>query len=260
MRTALATSEATQGPPELFGPPGPEIAATYGPELPKIKSVVLVLGPGRARSYSAVGVLRVLQDEKIPVSAVIGTETGGVVAALFATTKNINQMEWALQKIKKEHLFKKTGLFSDVLGGRENKLRNAYKKIFSAQNQIKIPAYIGQQAKEGPTLLLIQGAPEEAVTAGILNSCAENKPYFVNEAVEIQRGPVIVIDTLPEPAEIKFPEVKRADYILRPELEGVEETDLEKRTQIIFSGQRIAKDHIKEIKRLVGIEEVGKEP
>jgi len=76
-------------------------ACAITPELPPVKNapkqipkasvripdravVALVLGGGAARGFAHVGVLKVLEDNHIPVDIVVGTSAGSVVGALYA--------------------------------------------------------------------------------------------------------------------------------------------------------------------------------
>lgn len=53
--------------------------------LPASARTCLVLGGGGARGAAHVGVLQVLERERIPVDCVVGTSMGGIVGALYAT-------------------------------------------------------------------------------------------------------------------------------------------------------------------------------
>ena len=53
-------------------------------EARPVRPIVLVLGPGMARGFAFAGVLRALNEAKIPIGAVIGTEMGALVSALYA--------------------------------------------------------------------------------------------------------------------------------------------------------------------------------
>ena len=46
--------------------------------------VALVLGGGSAKGFAHVGVLRVLEKEKIPIHMIVGTSVGSLVGAMFA--------------------------------------------------------------------------------------------------------------------------------------------------------------------------------
>lgn len=67
--------------------------------------VGLVLGGGGARGFAHVGVLRVLEQEKIPVDLVVGTSVGSLIGALYADTGRVLDAEFHAVAITAEDLF-----------------------------------------------------------------------------------------------------------------------------------------------------------
>jgi len=67
--------------------------------------VALVLGGGGARGFAHVGVLRVLEKEKIKVDLVVGTSVGSLIGALYAAEPNTFELEWKSFQLDKEDLF-----------------------------------------------------------------------------------------------------------------------------------------------------------
>ncbi len=57
------------------------------------KPISLVLGSGGARGLAHLGVLRVLEREKIPIKQIVGTSMGAAVGAAYAQTRDINTVE-----------------------------------------------------------------------------------------------------------------------------------------------------------------------
>ncbi len=66
--------------------------------------VGLVLGPGVLRAFAHVGLLKAFEEEKIPVTAVVGLEWGGLVAAFYARKGEAFDVEWQMLKLKKNYL------------------------------------------------------------------------------------------------------------------------------------------------------------
>ena len=84
----------------LLGMTTPAIAATPVSEDPDCVGVVL--GGGGARGIAHIGVLKVLERERIPVCAVSGTSMGAIVGGLYATgydaaelEKIVGSIDWA---------------------------------------------------------------------------------------------------------------------------------------------------------------------
>ena len=99
------TAPAPVAPPQL--PPAPL-------RVPEPK-VALVLGGGAARGFAHVGVIRVLEQERIPVDLVVGTSVGSLIGALYASHRNGFELEWAAFQLTKDDLFD-FGVWNAVMG------------------------------------------------------------------------------------------------------------------------------------------------
>ena len=66
--------------------------------------IALVLGGGAARGLAHVGVIRVLEQEKIPISMIVGTSVGSLIGALYAADPNSLNLEWLAFSIEKEDI------------------------------------------------------------------------------------------------------------------------------------------------------------
>ena len=67
--------------------------------------VGLVLSGGGARGLSHVGVLKVLEQERIPVDAIAGTSMGAIVGGLYASGMSAAEIEVAVRAIGWDNLF-----------------------------------------------------------------------------------------------------------------------------------------------------------
>lgn len=68
-------------------------------------SVGLVLGGGGARGSAHIGVIKALQEMRVPVDCVVGTSMGSLVGALYATGMSVPEMEETITGIDWEGLF-----------------------------------------------------------------------------------------------------------------------------------------------------------
>jgi NTE family protein len=78
-------------------------ATASGGKRPKI---CLVLSGGGARGAAHVGVLKVLEEYRVPVDCIVGTSMGALVGAGYATGTSIAEMEKINAEITTELLFK----------------------------------------------------------------------------------------------------------------------------------------------------------
>lgn len=93
--------------PDDGGGEGAEPLVAPNVKAPKIG---IILGPGGARTYSYIGVLREFEKAKIPVAAISGVEWGALMAALYSENGKAHEMEWKASKIPDD--FVKRGLLS----------------------------------------------------------------------------------------------------------------------------------------------------
>ncbi|HAS52537.1 MAG TPA: hypothetical protein DCS21_12675, partial [Gammaproteobacteria bacterium] len=68
--------------------------------------VGLVLGGGGARGIAHVGVLKILEELRIPIDCIAGTSMGSIIGGLYASGMTPDQMERALKKIDWPAAFK----------------------------------------------------------------------------------------------------------------------------------------------------------
>ena len=81
-------------------------AAQAQPQGTKRPKVCLVLSGGGARGAAHVGVLKVLEEMRVPVDCITGTSMGSLVGAAYASGMTVPEMEQTLQGISTELLFK----------------------------------------------------------------------------------------------------------------------------------------------------------
>ncbi|MBX7152193.1 patatin-like phospholipase family protein [bacterium] len=70
----------------------------------------LALGSGGARGLAHIGVLKVLEREKIPIHVITGSNIGAVVGGMYAQQPDIRKVENKIQVFFSGEDFKKTGL------------------------------------------------------------------------------------------------------------------------------------------------------
>ena len=73
-----------------------------GSSAEKKRKIVLILGPGLAKSYAHLGVLQELEKEKIPVQAFVGLGWGAIMAAfhLQGVSQGMFWAEWQMRKLQ----------------------------------------------------------------------------------------------------------------------------------------------------------------
>lgn len=86
----------------LLMAPGPAPAAEGAPARPRIG---LVLSGGGARGFAHLGVLKVLEEARVPVDLVAGTSMGALVGAGYACGNSLEEIDRVLSRVDWEDLF-----------------------------------------------------------------------------------------------------------------------------------------------------------
>ena len=213
------------GPPEPFGPmPIQTPASVYGPEPFQTRPLVLVLGPGLARSFAYAGVLRALEEAKLPIGAIVATEMGALIAILYSLNDTINKFDWSLERFKEDLFLEGPPLFSSLLKkkpGNGNKLEETLERVLGKKKIEKgrvLVQIVIQKLKSGEVVLVKQGEAASIARAAVpvrmmmspgkldsdfSLSSDEVRPFAVSEARFLGLGPVVVIDVLESGANSK---------------------------------------------------------
>jgi NTE family protein len=156
----------TAAPTPVVPQPPPPLAAAHAP-MPR---VALVLGGGAARGFAHVGVLRVLEQEKIPIDLVVGTSVGSLIGALYAEERNSFELEWTAFQLEKEDLFD-YGVMNVVTGmsfAAGERLEKWLLEKIKARNieEMKVPfAAVATDLNWGKKVVLDHGSIAKAVRA-----------------------------------------------------------------------------------------------
>ncbi len=147
-------------------------ASTQGPpvaEAPRPK-VALVLGGGAARGFAHVGVIRALEQEKIPIDMVVGTSVGSLIGAIYACDMNSFDLEWTAFTLEKDDVFD-YALLSAITGMgpvKGDKLEAFVRNKVPVANieQLKLPfAAVATDLNRGTRVVLDHGPVARAVRA-----------------------------------------------------------------------------------------------
>mgnify|MGYP001757544256 FL=1 len=76
-----------------------------GPSAPQRPRVGLVLSGGGARGISHVGVLKVLEEARVPVDLIVGTSMGAIIGGLYASGMDATELEREVLSINWGNVF-----------------------------------------------------------------------------------------------------------------------------------------------------------
>jgi NTE family protein len=133
--------------------------------------VALVLGGGAARGFAHIGVIRILEQEKIPIDLIVGTSVGSLIGALYAHEANSFELEWTAFGLTKDDL-----LDYALIGATMGPIRGERLEQFVAKRvpvtsieALKIPfAAVATDLNRGTRVVLDRGPLARAIRA----SCA----------------------------------------------------------------------------------------
>jgi NTE family protein len=271
------------------------IHGPVAPEMPRPK-IALVLGGGAARGFAHVGVIRVLEQEKIPIDMIVGTSVGSLIGAIYAYDSNSFELEWTAFTLEKDDLFD-YGILTAINGmgaAKGEKLEAFVKSKVLAPNieDLKIPfAAVATDLNMGRRVVLDRGSVAKAVRAssaipGVFNpvdyqgkllvdgGLIDNLPISVARergadlviAVDISENVINynitnVVDVILQAVTIMaFENVKykrkEADVLILPAVGNVGMLDFTQKKRCMQAGIAAAQKAMPEIKRK--IEEWGK--
>ena len=165
---SLALVFGCQTAPPVVIPQPPVGQLPQGP--PPKPRIALVLGGGAARGFAHVGVIRALEQEKIPIDLVVGTSVGSLIGAIYAADLNSFDLEWTAFQLEKEDLFD-FGVISAVTGmgfAKGDKLEAWVKGHIKTANieNMKIPfAAVATDLNWGYKVVLDKGSLARAIRA-----------------------------------------------------------------------------------------------
>jgi NTE family protein len=268
---------------------------TMSIELPRPK-IALVLGGGAARGFAHVGVIRVLEQEKIPIDLIVGTSVGSLIAAIYASDLNSFELEWTAFSLEKEHLFDFAVLsaftaMGPVKGDRLEEFVRTKIAVSNIEN-LKLPfAAVATDLNRGTRVVLDRGSIARAVRAssaipGVFNpvdyqgkllvdggvvdnipiSVAKDKGADIVIAVDISENVTNfnvtnMVDVVLQAVNIMFSEnvgfkKKDADVLITPAVGSVAMLDFTQKKRCMQAGIEATQKAIPDIRKK--IEEWGK--
>ena len=250
-----------------------------GPSGPAPR-VGIALGGGGARGFAEIGVLRVLEQERIPVEIVVGASVGALVGALYADSGRVLDAEFHAVALQAEHVFD-YGALSVFSGGliRGDRLEAFVRERLRNQNIQDMTlrfAAVAVDLESGKTVTFTRGSAARAVRAaaaipGLFVPVTINgrphvdgavvDPVPVRAARKLGAEFVIAVSIPPEVRpvapksmveiihrslsimanEISEARAREADVVIRPEVGNIAFDDFSKKKELIEAGEAAAR-------------------
>ncbi|OPX98445.1 MAG: NTE family protein RssA [Syntrophorhabdus sp. PtaB.Bin047] len=252
--------------------------------------VALVLGGGSAKGFAHVGVLRVLEREKIPIHMIVGTSVGSLIGGIYASNPDSFQLEWAAFKIARSDI-----LDYSITSSKMGPVQGTRLESFVEQNAkvrlveaTKIPFYpVATDLNTGETVTLEKGSLAKAihassaipgifvpvtfgnrtlvdggVTSNIACDVARAKGANVIIAVNLQKDVrdtdiTSVIDVIAQSISIMMhvntrSKLTQADVIIEPDTKGISMFDFSQKKTLMEEGMKAAQAALPRIRALTG--------
>jgi len=262
---------------------------------PKQAKVALVLGAGASRGFAHIGVLKVLEANKIPVHVIIGTSAGSFVGSMYAYGYNSFQLQKMSFSMEKADIIDLVVPDNGFVKG--EKLEEFINKTVSntPMEKMHIPFYaIAADIQNGQEMVFGKGNTGKAVRA----SCAipgifrpvkiENRMYVdggvvspvaVDAAKRLGADVVIAVDVAsafeniqPEGtidtilqsigimyAKLAAQQIVRADVVIRPKVGSIAAGDFSKRHEAVLEGEKAALEALPAIQNIIaGLKQEGR--
>ncbi|HUN55450.1 MAG TPA: patatin-like phospholipase family protein [Smithella sp.] len=266
-------------------------ACAAAPVIAPVKpaKIAVVLGGGGSKGFAHIGVLKVLEAQKIPIHMVVGTSAGSLVGSLYASGKTAFELQGIALKMDTDNVIDydwKIWSGGLIIGDKLENFINANVNNTPIE-KLKIPFYaVATNIATGEEAVFARGNTGMAVRAScsvpaVFRSVKIGNDTYVDGglvspvAVDVARrnGADIVIavdisggldkgvpdgirDTMKKSVSIMYHriseyQIKNADVVIRPDMTGIGSTDMDKFNEAIFEGEKAATLKIPELEKLM---------
>jgi NTE family protein len=274
----LKETQPTPGdqPPPVVQPP------------PKLAKIALVLGAGSSKGFAHIGVLKILEANKVPIHMIVGTSVGSVVGCLYAYGYDAFSLQKLSFSIEKEDvadplIVPKNGF---IKGERLEEFINKRVKN-TPMEKLKIPFFaVATDLEMGQEIVFAKGNTGTAVRAscsipGIFRSVKISGKTYVDggvvspvavEAAKRLGADVVIavdissavdrtqpegtIDTILQSINIMYSKLSaiqlaQADVVIKPKVGHIGSADFSKRHEAILEGERAAIEALPKLMQLI---------
>jgi NTE family protein len=257
------------------------------PMPPPPAKIAVVLGAGASKGFAHVGVLKVLESQKIPTHLIVGTSAGSVVGSLYAYGIDTFQLQTMAMVLAKDDVVDWTIPDNGFIRG--DKLENFINKTVrqTPLERLKIPFLaVATNLQTGEEIVFATGNTGRAVRAscsipGVFQPVRIGDKAYVDGgvvspvavdaarkagadvviAVDISAGvagavPQGILDTILQSIDIMYAKIataqlRGADVVIRPKVSHIGSSDFEKRNEAILEGEKAATLALPQIRQLL---------
>ncbi len=254
---------------------------------PKPAKIAVVLGAGASKGFAHIGVLKVLESNKIPIHMIVGTSAGSFVGALYAYGFSAFKLQELSFDVKRDDIVDLTIPDNGFIKG--EKLENFLNRILrnTPMEKLRIPFYaVATDIQSGKEVVFGQGNTGTAVRAscsipGIFRPVNISgrmyvdggvvSPVAVDAARRLGADVVIAVDlsgdvessvptgtieTILQAISIMYSklsaiQLSKADVVIRPKVGYIGSADFSKRHEAILEGEKAALEALPKITEIL---------
>ncbi len=246
------------------------------PIPPKPAKVAVVLGAGAAKGFAHIGVLKVLESRRVPVSMIVGTSAGSLVGSLYASCLDAYQLQALSFSLDRDDVVDLTLPDNGFVAGEKlEAFVNRQVKGLPLE-RLKIPFFaVATDIASGAETVFATGNTGTAVRAscsipgvfkpvrildrtyvdgGVVSpvpvEAARRMGADVVIAVDISAAvdgaaPKGAVETILKSVDIMYAkiaavQIKGADIVIRPRVGTIGSSDFSKRHEAVLEGERAA--------------------
>lgn len=252
----------------------PPVAPPLVQPPPKPAKIALVLGAGASKGFAHIGVLKILEMNKIPVHMIVGTSVGSVVGSLYAYGLNAFELQKLSFSIEQKDIVDLTIPDNGFIKG--EKLEEFVNKTLknTPMEKLKIHFYaVATEIQNGQEAVFGRGNTGQAVRA----SCSIPgvfRPVKIGDRMYVEGGvvsPVAVeaakrlgadvviavdisastertppgntIETLLQSIDIMYSklaaiQLSQADVVIKPKVGYIGSSDFSKKHEAVLEGEK----------------------
>ena len=255
----------------------------------KPAKIAVVLGGGGSKGFAHIGVLKVLEAQRIPIHMLVGTSAGSLVGSLYASGKSAFQLQDIALKMDSDNVIDydwKIWSGGLIKGDKLENFINANVKNTPIE-KLKLPFYaVSTNIATGEEVVFALGNTGMAVRAscsvpavfqpfkmgnityvdgGVVSpvavDVARRNGADIVIAVDISGGlnrtvPDGMLDSIKKSVDIMYSkiaefQIKNADVVIRPNMKNIGATDMEKLNEAILEGEKAATLKLPELQIII---------
>jgi NTE family protein len=246
--------------------------------------VALVLGAGASRGFAHIGVLKILESNRVPIHMIVGTSAGSLVGSLYAYGFNAFQLQSLSFPVEKGDIVDLTVPDNGFIKG--EKLEAFINRMLKDTpiEKLRTPFYaVATDIQTGEETVFASGNTGMAVRAscsvpGIFQPVRIGSRIYVDGgivspvpvdyarkkgadlviAVDISMGvesppPKTIMETIMQSVVIMYSRIAqnqlgRADIVIRPGVSHIGPTDFTRRHEAVLEGEKAALEAMPQVK------------